>query len=291
MREIPKQLLSELTLISQRIQCGESFNTALAGASSIKVNPSIAADWKQVVEKIQTGQASSLSALDYFIKSLKTENDCVKLFKKKSLTPQIELYTISALIILFNSFSFWQHPPSLNEGLLFMSLLVTLISCAFFSAHLLKKDFARGLIKLGWIQLLVKIAFNTKMGKGFPQSLNQALEISDPHLSKKTKEALREDLENLSKGNFNKLSAITTSSANKQEVMQWSAIVKNYIRGTPLLPNLEQFIKFNSAELKDELDSKGERLSFLMLLPTFLFLVPAFFLSIARPLWSYLTFL
>lgn len=287
MRKIPDSLIDELSIIKHRLLNGESLNCALKERRLIKVDNTLASEWTELVESINYGEIQSTQGIEYFLESLKLEKKCNSTYSKKTLTPRMEIIIISALLVLFNLVSFIQFPLNPLNAFLFSSVILILILFSYLMSKYFLNRFETILKDLGWIQFLQKIRFNLKIGRSFPVSLKTAIQIQDSHLSVKNIKIIYENFQMIASGQLhNSEFSFPKKLHNEETQMQWELILKHYKKGIPLLGSLDTFIESNLNRFLENLENKSEKLAFQMFIPIFLFLLPAFMISLLRPVWT-----
>jgi hypothetical protein len=270
--------ISELNLLRNRLEAGESLYQCLSSMGSPFIAPDhIQNKFLKLAELMLEGRTLSAPSVKAFCEQIENEKKLLQLVEQKTLSPKIQAFVsagISALLILS---SYLLFPSQLKPSIAI--LLISLLMCGF-SLYVMKlclRRFEKELSFLEWIFFLRGIQLSLKCGLSFPTSVFE--NYQSLHKA--------QNLPQFFKSKIPKLEAITFVQKKSLWFLAartWNTLLTSQEKGLPLSEMLDRSIIYQEERFKSSLLIKSEKLSYILLIPLFLFSLPSAMLILLAPL-------
>jgi hypothetical protein len=231
----------------------------------------------KLAELMLEGRTLSAPSVKAFCEQIENEKKLLQLVEQKTLSPKIQAFVsagISALLILS---SYLLFPSQLKPSIAI--LLISLLMCGF-SLYVMKlclRRFEKELSFLEWIFFLRGIQLSLKCGLSFPTSVFE--NYQSLHKA--------QNLPQFFKSKIPKLEAITFTQKKSLWFLAartWNTLLTSQEKGLPLSEMLDRSIIYQEDRFKSSLLIKSEKLSYILLIPLFLFSLPSAMLILLAPL-------
>ncbi len=270
--------ISELNLLRNRLEAGESLYQCLSSMGSPFIAPDhIQNKFLKLAELMLEGRTLSAPSVKAFCEQIENEKKLLQLVEQKTLSPKIQAFVsagISGLLILS---SYLLFPPQLKPSSNVLLIALLMCGASLYVMRLCLRRFEKELSFLEWIFFLRGIQLSLKCGLSFPTSVFE--NFQSLHKA--------QNLPQFFKTKIPKLEAITFTQKKSLWFLAartWNTLLTSQEKGLPLSEMLDRSIIYQEERFKSAILIKCEKISYILLIPLFLFSLPSAMLILLAPL-------
>ena len=285
--KIPNFVLCELNILRNRLESGDSIFQCLSTMGApLPQKPWLREHWNRVAKLMLDGRILPAKAVTDLTQQLDTLKKLQDLVAQKTLSPKIQGILSFGLILLISLSSFWLFPVELRPTglILAISLALSFVGGSFMAIAL--QRLTRKLCFLDWIAFQRSLCLSLQCGT----SLRSALVENFPTeaVLSQWPEEISASLANLTEKPLlrAKLPVKITSPLWQLGNRSWQTVVRQYERGLPLNEMVRRLSELQEYEFRVWIQVESEKLGYLLLIPLFLFNLPAVLILLFAPLLS-----
>ena len=270
--------ISELNLLRNRLEAGESLYQCLSRMGTPFDAPEhMKNKFLKLAELMLEGRTLSAPSVKAFCEQIENEKKLIQLVEQKTLSPKIQAFVSAGISVLLILSSFLLFPQQLKPSIPILLIALLMSGSSLYIMKLCLRRFKKELSFLEWIFFLRGIQLSLKCGLSFSTSVFD----NSPNFLNSS------NLPQIFKSKISKLEPIAFNQNKSLWFLAsrtWNSLLTSQEKGLPLSEMLDRSIIFQEEQFKSFIFIKSERLSYILLIPLFLFSLPSAMLILLSPL-------